>query len=168
MKNGKLYRMPISSEVRKRKSKPSRKISFTVNENGCFEVDSHVPNTNGYTVATIRGKRKLLHRHAYEECFGDIPEGMLICHKCDNKKCINPEHLEVGTHRKNVQDAIDRGLYSTGENHPNSKLTENEVRSIKVMLNSGMKNADIAKVTKTRADAIYDIKHGKRWKHVVV
>lgn len=152
----------------KKKSKISRKISFTINENGCFEVDSHAPYTTGYFVAKINGVRKQLHRHVYEECFGDIPEGMFICHKCDNKKCINPEHLEVGTHEKNVQDAVDRGLYRIGESHPNSKLTESEVVSIKIMLSSGMKNIDIAKVTNAHKDTVSDIKRGKAWKHVVI
>ena len=64
------------------------------------------------------GKRvQFAHRWAYIQAHGDIPEGMCVRHKCDNRPCINPDHLEVGTHADNMQDRLARG------NHPLASAT---------------------------------------------
>lgn len=144
-----------------------RKIDFRVTDSGCYEVISHKPYPNGYVVFTLNGRRTGMHRHVYEQCFGEIPEGMYVCHKCDNKKCINPEHLEVGTHAKNVRDAVIRKRYRAGELHPNSKLTNGKVKLIRSLIKKGYKNISIAKLTGAHKDTVSDIKRGKSWKNVV-
>lgn len=50
-------------------------------------------------------------RFMWEECFGEIPERMVVCHRCDNTKCINPEHLFLGTQHDNVMDAVKKGRW---------------------------------------------------------
>ncbi|MEO0085709.1 MAG: HNH endonuclease signature motif containing protein [candidate division WOR-3 bacterium] len=51
------------------------------------------------------------HREAYRRAYGPIPNGMCVCHRCDNPECCNPAHLFVGTHRDNIQDSIRKGRF---------------------------------------------------------
>jgi hypothetical protein len=96
----------------------------------------------------------LLHRLIYTQNFGEIPLGFLVCHKCDNKKCINPEHFFLGTYRDNKQDAMKKGLQGKG----NTKLTTQELAEIKSSV--GITNVSLARkfdVSKTRIGQIRKI-----------
>lgn len=64
---------------------------------------------NGYGTFQLNGKMIYVHRWAYEYFFGPIPEGMKVLHSCDNPKCVNPEHLSLGTDRDNTRDCIKKG-----------------------------------------------------------
>lgn len=86
---------------------------------------------NGYGVRA----GEYAHRAAYEMAFGKIPEGLVVRHKCDVRNCINPDHLEVGTHKQNTADAIERGRFSMppvmkGESNPRTKLSTADVIDI--------------------------------------
>lgn len=140
-----------------------KKITFEIDpKTNCYINTSHPLNTQGYPRISVNGKRILLHRFIYEQCFGEIPEGMIICHKCDNPKCINPEHLFVGTFKKNYDDMVNKGrrkiLY--GEKHGNSKLTKNEVLKIR---NSNLPYYKLASLYKVGWTTIYHIKKNESW-----
>ena len=90
----------------------------------CMEWKGY--GSNGYGQKTIKGKKWLIHRYAWTEAYGEIPKGLHVLHKCDNKSCYNVAHLELGTHAKNIQDAWERGLMK-----PFTKLTLEQALEIK-------------------------------------
>ena len=81
------------------------------------------------------------HRMAWIAEYGSIPDGLLVCHHCDNRRCVNPEHLFLGTHKDNTadMDAKGRGVRPRlpGESNPSSKLTEAAVRDIRQQYAAG-------------------------------
>lgn len=102
---------------------------------GCWEWTGS--KRNGYgrlTVGSrIDGTRRSVsaHRMSYELNFGEIPDGMEVCHKCDNPCCINPDHLFLGTRKDNADDRERKGrnIIFTGEEQPRAKLTKKAVKN---------------------------------------
>lgn len=76
------------------------------------------------------------HRYAFEVHVGPIPQGLYVCHTCDNRRCINPEHLFLGTHQDNMDDRERKGrnkvpVNATGSKAHRAKLTEAQVAEIR-------------------------------------
>jgi len=88
-----------------------------ITENGCVEGWPGRYDKDGYPRTLAGGKYRLVARLMYELYRGPVPDGMCIRHRCDNRKCINPQHLEVGTHQDNMADAKARGRHCRGEAH---------------------------------------------------
>ena len=84
------------------------KIAFM--ENGCHEWQSTIKR-DGYGQFWWHGAPRKAHQVAYQLFVGSIPEGLHVLHHCDNRKCVNPEHLYVGTHTDNMQDRSARLRY---------------------------------------------------------
>jgi hypothetical protein len=142
-----------------------KKIDFVVEENGCYRCISHT-SKRGYPAIQRNKKVTLISRFIYEECFGPIPEGLVIRHKCDNPFCINPEHLETGTMQDNVRDMVERNRQAKGSRVGGSKLTEKDVLEIKRLIKRGLSDTQIAKKFKVSITTINYIKNGKNWKHL--
>jgi hypothetical protein len=140
-----------------------RKITWIEDENGCWNCNSH-KGCRGYKFVWRDGKIFKAHRFMWEQCFGAIPEGMFVCHKCDNPGCINPEHLFLGTPQDNVQDCIKKGrfyhVWVCGEKHGKSKLTERQVLETFNALGTYRTLAGKYGISRT---VVCCIKSGKNW-----
>lgn len=133
-------------------------------KSGCWEWLSHI-NKHGYGVYTRNGIRETAHRASYRIFKGIIGEGKLVCHKCDNRKCVNPDHLYEGTWKSNMKDRSDRGRenFVCGEESPNAKLTEKQIPMIMKEKGSYQKIANKYGVS---WGTIRCVKLGLSWKHV--
>lgn len=124
---------------------------------GCWEW-SHSLMSNGYPAVWHKGVVTGGHRVAFELWVGPVPDGKMVCHKCDNKKCINPEHLFCGTGSDNQQDSVSKGRHKNqvyhGEDHPNSKLSSGDVLRIRRSTASHRKLAKQFGVCKTTISKI--------------
>lgn len=113
------------------------------------------------------GNIELSHRAAWRMFKGEIPDGLHVLHKCDNPKCVNVEHLYLGTHQDNMRDVKERGRgnpgHLQGSKHGMAKLTEEKVREIRESSESAKEIAQRMGVART---TIYDVRNGKIWNHV--
>ena len=76
---------------------------------GCWLWTASVRPLSGYGQLRHAGKIRFAHRVAYEAFRGRIPDGLFVCHHCDTRSCINPDHLFLGTGKDNAQDMIRKG-----------------------------------------------------------
>ncbi len=108
-------------------------------ENGCLEWVGATAD-NGYGVVGNSGKKHYAHRIAWERHHGPIPDGLCICHHCDNKKCVRIDHLFLGTHADNAKDRDDKGRNNApkGEDHGMAKLTAETVLKIREEYATGL------------------------------
>lgn len=109
----------------------------------------------------------LAHRYSYIHAFNSPIDGLVVMHKCDTPKCVNPDHLMLGTQAENVMDMHSKGRAKKrgviGELHHQAKLTDDQVRLIRA---SDKKTADIAKEFGVSRTVIYDILKRRIWKHI--
>lgn len=109
------------------------------------------------------GKLMRAPRFSYEEFKGEIPAGHVVRHTCDNKLCVNPDHLITGTRSDNAQDALSRGLAVVGSRSPAAKITENDALAI---IEDTRPLAEIAATYGLSKSRVCTIKKGRGWKHV--
>lgn len=119
---------------------------------------------DGYGQFRVKGVAFLAHRLAYMLAYGPIPDGLVVRHACDNPACVNPSHLELGTHGDNAKDRATRGRGARGERHGNAKLTAQQVRDIRDKRAAGVKLKPLAQEYGVHISLISQIANGKMWK----
>lgn len=140
---------------------------------GCLLWIGPFGNSLGkYGSLSIGGKRQLAHRWAFENFVGPIPDGMNVCHRCDNNLCVNPDHLFLGTQSENIQDCYRKGRGNRaprvqGNEHHLAVLNETLVREI-LENKDGLSNAELADKYGVGRGTIWYVLNGRTWKHVVV
>lgn len=116
----------------------------------------------------VKGHTFQAHRIAFELASGPIPQGQGVLHSCDNRACVNPAHLRAGTALDNIHDALGRDRFPVGGRASNAKLTDLEVREIKLMLLAGFSHPYLAELYGYTVKGISAISRGMNWKHILV
>jgi len=142
--------------------KKTKKCWLWVNRKG-------VP-ANDYGRINLGNKHLKAHRVSWEIHFGIIPEGLEICHKCDNPPCVNPDHLFIGTKSDNQKDSWNKGRHlpvdNRGEKCGMHKLTENQVLTIRKLRVSGETLKNLSVKFDVHIQTICDIVYRKKWRHI--
>lgn len=143
---------------------------YVAQPNGCWEWTGAV-QSGGYGSVQHEGKVQTAHRVAYQLFIGSIPKGAWILHSCDNRRCVNPEHLIAGTPARNTKEALERKRmipvkHHRGEATPNSKLTEAQVLEVRDLYDQGWSCKDIGESYGVNEQTIRLIGQRKNWSHV--
>lgn len=158
--------------------------------NGCWTWQGAVGN-HGYGRITWKDTTWLAHRAAYMLVHGPIARGMVVCHACDNRVCVRPGHLWIGTHEANRLDMLKKGRHWTGdrskvrmprgqehwtkrfpqsiargEMRSTARLTEEKVRALRQAWRSGVSMADLARQYRVSNTCIRFAVIGRTWAHV--
>jgi hypothetical protein len=137
-------------------------------EGDCWIWQRGIFVKDGYGQTQINKKKYRTHRLSYL-VFNNIDPGkMYVCHTCDNRLCVNPKHLWLGTAKENTKDSIEKGRSALlkGEDSYSSFLTEKEVKEIKELFKKGVFQKEIALLYGVTQSNISCIFSGKSWSHV--
>lgn len=137
-------------------------LRYKIDENGCWIWQGRTSD-RGYGVLHFNDRNFGAHRLSYMVHKGGIPNGMLVCHKCDVRKCINPEHLFLGTVKDNADDMVKKGRHRHGENATCVKLTDEQIREIR---QSNVPGIELCKQYGVSDNTISSIRRRETWKHI--
>ena len=135
----------------------------------CWEWTGY-KQARGYGEMSVDGKRVLAHRVSYKLEHGDIPDGVSVCHHCDNPSCVRPSHLFIGTQKDNMRDAANKGRMAGHSNkgslHGKSKLVESDVCEIRRLHSLGITQTTLSKMWNVSPSHVCNIVNRVYWKHV--
>jgi hypothetical protein len=167
---------PLPTEVRFFRS--------VVKTNTCWLWQGHL-HPKGYGHIIHNGKWMRVHRYAWIRVHGAIPQNMLVCHKCDVRHCVNPDHLFLGTAKDNSEDMVRKGRSARGERsgwythygemmsgcvrgeqHKAAKLTDAIVTELRIEAAQGVSFKELAKRSGVDPAVISRAVRGENWAHV--
>ena len=136
-------------------------------QTGCWVWKASFMKTGYGQFNPRNGKTVTAHRFSYQLHKGEIPKGLFVCHTCDNRACVNPKHLWLGTNAENLKDMREKGRAKynppIGERNHSAKITEKQAAEI---FKSKLPVRKLAERFKLSEAAIHAIQTGKTWKHV--
>ncbi len=110
-----------------------------------------------------------VHRASWELAYGEIPDGLLVCHECDNRPCVRPGHLFLGTQKDNIRDMRNKGREDQvrGERHGRSKVTEVAIRELhQLWQRRELTQIELAAKLGLHPVYVNRVLRGHRWKHI--
>ncbi len=137
------------------------RVRITPDVTQCWEWQGHT--NHGYGVVRVNGRHTKTHRAAWLYTYGEMPK-LYILHSCDNRACVNPNHLREGTYQDNSDDKVARNRQALGEATNRGHLTENDIRAIRANTFSETQVALAARFQVCRR-TISDIQTRKTWRH---
>jgi hypothetical protein len=142
------------------------RVEFDTN-GGCWLWPQYLAS-NGYAHTRMLGEQITVHRLSWRVFRGNIPRGLVVCHRCDVRACCNPDHLFLGTHADNIADMISKGRHSPrrGEQNTLSKLTEDQAVTIIARAGAGEPLRSLALEYGVSYSTIYYVKTGRSWPHL--
>ncbi len=155
-------------------------VDKSAGSDGCWPWVAY-KNRKGYGQLRAGGRGILAHRMAYVLTNGPIPDGLFVCHTCDNPICCNPAHLFLGTNTDNMQDAAKKGRTVKGDKHPlhrdpsraphgekcgTHKLCTQDVLAIRARAGTGITHRELASRYGVSQSEITQIINRKRWTHI--
>jgi hypothetical protein len=114
----------------------------------------------------MNGKNRSAHRVSYEIYKGEILQGQIVRHTCNTPSCVNPEHLELGTHQDNSNDMVNANRQAKGVNNARSKIKVEDIPDIRRRLAEGETTYSIGKRYGVSHNPIKQIKMGKSYAYV--
>jgi hypothetical protein len=136
-------------------------------QSGCWEVVGKAAHASGHVGFKDAGKpAEMAHRIVYRHFLGD-PGDFCVLHRCDNPRCVNPDHLFLGTRTDNAADKVQKNRQAKGET-ANHKLREFQIHEIRRLIEAGERQHVIAKQYGVHQSAVSRIANGKRWSHACV
>jgi len=140
----------------------------TAGEGECWEWQGTIHHS-GYGHMQVDGVQKSAHIWAYIVANGPVPPGQMVLHSCDNRRCVNPNHLRLGSHQDNMDDKVERDRCARllGELGPSRKITESEaVEIIQRYATESISSAALGKDYGISPSQVQNIVNGKRWPHL--
>jgi len=150
----------------KKKGPPARPVTYEISSLGCHNCTSHACNGDGYPYISLDGMHWRLSRYIFTNNKGKIPNGKVVRHTCDNRKCINPDHLILGTLTQNNRDRVarNRNRDQNGSKNNMSKLTEKQVVEI---YTSKLPHKELSVKYKISKSVIETIKGKRSWRKIL-
>lgn len=134
----------------------------TARADDCWNWTAAV-NTGGYGWFRLDGVSCGAHVVAWRLENGPIPDGSCVLHRCDNRLCVNPRHLFLGTKRDNNIDRANKGRSCKGDARSNAKLNSDEIRNIR---ESSETSAALSRKYQVSRTTIVLVRQGKKWAHI--
>lgn len=152
-----------------------RKVSGRIRRDGECAIIEIQPSSARPSI-TIKAKILRAHQWAYAIYKGDIPVGSCVCHTCDQPRCINPDHLWLGTQADNMADMIAKGrkrslvgprrtIQQRGDRNPNARLSESQAREL-LNLKGTTTTIEAGRQFGVASNHVSNIWSGKRWPHL--